>query len=99
MNCVDEREAKVRLILLGASPICWGLLREWFCDACVCSGSGVLDRFTSRKPIHGLGLQGLLCRGACAEKMPGRGVRSMLHWGCGVRLCLCVVSALWRDAA
>ena len=53
----------------------------------------VLGRFASRKPIHGLVCK-VCCAGVlCAEKMPGRAVRMLLVWGCGVRLCfICLLS-------
>ena len=56
-----------------------------------------MGRFASRKPtLTGLNLQSLLCRGALLLR-PGSDVRILLLWSCGVRLRLCVVSALWRD--
>ena len=79
------QRSKVRFHLLGASDLlglaacvvlrCLRVLWEW-----------ALGRFASRKPIHGLVCKVCLCRGACAEKMPGRAVRMLLLWGCGVLL-------------
>ena len=52
VNCVDERETKVRLHLLGASDLLG--LAAWVVLRCVrVLWEWVWGRFTSRKPIKG----------------------------------------------
>ena len=83
------KNPKVRLLVPGAS--CW--FREWCCDACVCSlgvgyGSLCISQSHSRVSfaLAKFAVPGLFC--SCFLR-PGSDV-SILKWGGGVLLRLCV---------